>query len=58
MKGWFKIMDNRESVCMRDYKFIEEEIFLYYVLIKFRYLKDGREIVVCVGDFDCDRSIV
>lgn len=51
-------MDNRESVCMGDYKFIEEEIFLYYVLIKFRYLKDGREIVVCVGDFDCDRSIV
>lgn len=26
-------MDNRESVCTGDYKFIEEEIFLYYVLI-------------------------
>lgn len=58
MKGLPKTMDNRESACTGDYKSTEEEILLHHVLIKLRYLKDGRETTVCVGDFDRDRSTV
>ena len=46
MKGQSKTMDNRECACTRDYKSTEEEILLHHVLIKLRYLKDGRETVV------------
>lgn len=58
MKGQPKTMDNRESACTGDYKSTEEEILLHHILIKLRYLKDGRETAVCVGDFDRDRSTV
>lgn len=46
MKGQSKTMDNRECACTGDYKSTEEEILLHHVLIKLRYLKDGRETVV------------
>lgn len=55
MKGRSKTKDNRECACTGDYKSTQEEIFLHHVLIKLRYLKDGRNCRV--KDFDQDRAV-